>query len=669
MDILLYIFVLFNAIVLSSLVSHFVPSFSVPLLQIILGMFMAFGPINLLDTQFTLSPDLFFILMLAPLIFYEGSRLNIRVMWQVKSPVLLAAVVFVIISAFVMGHLLTLLIPSLPFAIAFMLIAALGPTDSVAVAAVAKRVPIPKKLMSILVGESVMNDPTGITLFQFGLLAAMTGTFSVIEATGVFIMLWLGGLGTGFVLSIVKFLLVRLLRNQGIEDVIIHMIVSLMTPFAAFAIAEIFGFSGILAVLGAGITHYIMQENYYASAPDFLTTERSVWDMFAAILEGAVFVVLGSQIPAIITSVIQEETLLSLGQISLASVGILVFFALARYLWCFMFIHPRYYAETEGKSPTRRRASLLFSLSGARGTVTLASIMSIPLLIDVGVPFPHRQELTLIATAVIMASMLITNFLLPLFVEVDKEEESASTIHDDIINQVIEKLERTITQQNKQATEIILNHYVQKRLSKETQPLPRREQKALENQLVERGYQWKLENTHRLVSQGVVDEETAKHYMNRMEKIHRFKQKSILQRWGLLLFHAKTIFHIPHPEKDALLRDHNMVYVFNKLNSLANQDNIRAIQNVRGFYDFMSHIYHTLLSDTESVAKEDMNTAILMAVANRALSYEREFIHDAFEAGAISRDKARNMRQAVQEMKDTISMIDDQPTKKMGWFY
>jgi len=164
------------------------------------------------------------------------------------------------VTVVAVGYLMNLLIPSIPLAAAFALIAALGPTDDVAVASVGKRVNVPPKIMSILQGESIINDASGIVSFQFALAAMLTGSFSLMQATGRFFVVALGGIAVGLILSWLKYLLVHWIRSLSMENVTLHLLLGLLTPFVIFLIAEALHVSGILAIFAAGIAHSFNRE-------------------------------------------------------------------------------------------------------------------------------------------------------------------------------------------------------------------------------------------------------------------------------------------------------------------------------------------------------------------------------------------------------------------------
>jgi CPA1 family monovalent cation:H+ antiporter len=186
-----FVLVLLAAILISNVLNRFLPVLSIPIIQIIFGAGIALLPFGF---HLELEPELFFVLFIAPLVFNSGKNLDKKTFWSVKYPIMNLAFILVFFMVIVVGYIVHFLIPAIPLAAAFALIASLGPIDDVAVASVARRVKMPHKLMNILEGESLLNDVSGIVSFQFALAAAITGTFSLVFAGQRFLILGFGGM-------------------------------------------------------------------------------------------------------------------------------------------------------------------------------------------------------------------------------------------------------------------------------------------------------------------------------------------------------------------------------------------------------------------------------------------------------------------------------------------
>ena len=289
-----YILVLLSAVFISNLISRLLPALSVPIIQIILGACISFLPLGI---AIELEPGLFFVLFIAPLIFNAGMLLDKKTFWVLRGPILNMAVVLVIISIIAIAGFLHLLAPDIPLVAAFALIAALGPTDDVAIITVSQKVPIPPKLMNLI------NDASGIVSFQLAMLAAVSGAFSPAYAAGRLLIAGIGGISAGLVLIYLKILLVRWLRRLGMEHVTLHILLELLAPFIIYMVAENIGVSGVLAVFAAGAAHSFRRDKLNPETASLNVASKSIWNVLSFTLEGVVYLILGIQLPRILRTI------------------------------------------------------------------------------------------------------------------------------------------------------------------------------------------------------------------------------------------------------------------------------------------------------------------------------------------------------------------------------
>jgi len=451
-----YILILLAVVCLSNIIHRLTPVVPAPIVQVALGAFISLVPLGF---ELTLDPSLFFVLFVAPLIYYVSLLADKKTMWAQRKPILNTGILLVFVTVFVVGYLINFLIPSIPLVAAFVLIAALGPTDDVAIASVSKRVNVPPKIMNILQGESIINDASGIVSFQFALAAMLTGSFSLIHASGRFLVVGLGGIAAGLVLTWLKHVFVKWIRSLGMENVTLHLLIGILTPFFFYLIAEELGVSGILAVFAAGIAHSYSRNKFNPEMVNYKVADESLWSMLSFTLEGLVFVILGTQLSKILISINQYYSITT-GEIILYILLITLLFLLLRFFWALIFVKKKAY-DDPNYTISRFRAAAIFSLSGARGTVTLASVMSIPLFLSDGVPFPERDLIILIAGGVIVVSLIITSFILPLCVDkkviVDKSAENEAYL--EILQDVMTELKKQVTPENEVATAIVTANY------------------------------------------------------------------------------------------------------------------------------------------------------------------------------------------------------------------
>lgn len=232
MEFFLVILVLLALIGLASFINHFIPYIPVPLIQIALGVTLSVLPLGI---KVPMNPELFFILFIAPLLFHDGRHASREELWKLRKPILLLALGLVFMTVFAIGSLIHWLIPSIPWPAAFALAAILSPTDVVAVSSISSRVKMPEQIMHVLEGEGLMNDASGLVAFKFAVAATVTGAFSITEASGSFFIISVGGFLGGALLALIVIQLRTFIRRLGMDDVTIHMLIQLLTPFVIFS--------------------------------------------------------------------------------------------------------------------------------------------------------------------------------------------------------------------------------------------------------------------------------------------------------------------------------------------------------------------------------------------------------------------------------------------------
>ncbi|WP_306397879.1 Na+/H+ antiporter [Telluria beijingensis] len=385
-----------------------------PLVQIALGAAIS----GTTSHGVRLEPHIFFLLFLPPLLFLDGWRIPKVGLFRDRSTILELALGLVLFTVIGAGFLIHWLIPSLPLAVSFALAAILAPTDPVAVSSIAARVPIPPRLMHILEGESLLNDASGLVCFRFAVAAALTGTFSLGEATLTFLWVALAGIAIGVGLTVAVSAAQRILAARIGEESGSPILVNLLLPFGAYLAAEHVAASGILAAVAAGITM-----SYVELSGRALATTRVrravVWDTVQFSLNGIMFVLLGEQLPAIVKAALRAPELPAahdvwwlLGNALAISVGLI----LLRFIWVWVSLRLTLLAARRQQQAVYRpnpRLILATSLAGVRGAITLAGVLTLPLAMPNGTPFPGRDLVIFLASAVIVASLVLASVGLP----------------------------------------------------------------------------------------------------------------------------------------------------------------------------------------------------------------------------------------------------------------
>ncbi len=411
------VLILLIAIAISNVLNHFIPMVPVPLIQIALGSIFAVLPLGL---NIRLEPELFFVLFVAPILFNDGKMIPKNELWKLRIPILLLALGLVFATVIIGGYLIYWLIPDIPLPAAFALAAILSPTDAVAVSALSKKAHINKSIMTLLEGEALINDASGLVAFKFAVAATVTGVFSIKSAMFSFLILAFGGLAIG---AIVAFVIIKFrifLRRLGMEDVTLHMLIQIVTPFLIYLIAEHFSVSGILAVVAGGIIHSIEKKQVESSTLELQIMSENTWRLMMFGLNGLVFVLLGLQIPEVVKTVYYNQeinTLKALGYVLVISVALIII----RYIWIYLCWKPAHISgKRSGKHTPEPKSFLLISISGVRGAVTLAAAFSVPYLLQNGSSFPQRDLIIFLAAGVILTSLVIASIFLPLLSRRDK---------------------------------------------------------------------------------------------------------------------------------------------------------------------------------------------------------------------------------------------------------
>ncbi len=420
------VLILLMLVSVSKLVGRMIP-LPLPLVQIAAGALLAWPTLGL---HVALDPELFLFLFLPPLLFSDGWRMPKRELWRLRGPILTLAVGLVLFTVVGAGYFIHWIIPTIPLPVAFALAAVLSPTDAVAVSAITQdRLPTP--LMHMLQGEALMNDASGLVTFKFALAAAITGVFSLAEASLTFVLVAIGGLAIGVALSWLVGRLRAWMIARGWDDPATHVVFMLLLPFAAYVLAERLGASGILSAVAAG-----MMQSWLDLLPRQTSTRllnRSVWSLLEFAFNGLIFLLLGLQLPDIIKAVTSHEASLwptlawrCLDVVAIFGVLVLLRFVWVQSIWRLIGQVRRWRGKSELVLLPDARSCWLLTLGGVRGAVTLAGVMSVPLLIAAGKGFPERDLLIFIAAGVILLSLVSACIALPLLLRgVEKSADDA----------------------------------------------------------------------------------------------------------------------------------------------------------------------------------------------------------------------------------------------------
>lgn len=462
---LLYI----GAVLVSSVLDQFLRGVSLPLVQMAVGVAIYFFVELPIDV--TINSELFLVMFIAPLLFDESRNISNRILWENRNTVLSLAIGLVVISVLVVGFVLHWLVPSISLAAAFALGAALGPTDAVAVASLGKTIKLGTRQKASLLGEALLNDASGIVSFQFAIAAAVTGSFSLADAGWTFVIEFAGGMILGLLLGAIAFFIMQRMRRAGVESATVHVCFELFLPFFVYLVATRFHVSGILAVVAAGLLISYIPQRMSVRSRSFSTfstrlniASESVWHLFSFVLNGVIFVNLGIVLSSTLAPALKENS----ADLSWIFGLVLILTAVIvgiRFLWILcadlLSDNPETGKRMKLGGPAIRNA-LVTTLCGPKGAVSLSIASTIPFTVASGAVFPQRDLLLFLACGVIVVTLLLANFVVPLIApksETDDDDELNPEYEIEMIQNVISGLKRRQTVENKQATGRVMRMY------------------------------------------------------------------------------------------------------------------------------------------------------------------------------------------------------------------
>ena len=490
-----FVLIVLTCVAASSVIDKFV-DVSIPVIQVVIGLLVALVLPSVQEVH--LESELFMLVFIAPLLFNETRETNIRALLLNLNSILSLAIALVIVSVLSVGYALHLMVSSIPLAAAFALASALGPTDAATVTALKSNIHLTHRQQTLLSGESLINDASGVVAFQFSVAAAVTGAFSLVDATGSFAVLFVGGIAmgvvTGFAFSAVNAMLGRL----GYEDTVANVLYEVLTPFLVYLLAETFHVSGVLAVVAAGLVIALprRQNNKALFARQKLVSD-STWKVISFLINGTLFVFLGMQLPLAVLPGTNGG--LNILQILGIVVVITLFMHGVRFAWLYALETHKLHkgghlctgkdavdgendlagSSSDGEKPDQPLAELgseqtseqiaeqideqlkptcaikpisitsaeviknvlVTTIAGAKGAVTLSIILTLPLTTQSGAAFPQRDLLITIAAGVILATLFLADNLLPVL---SKSPEADSDLPERLYKGEIAVLEATL---------------------------------------------------------------------------------------------------------------------------------------------------------------------------------------------------------------------------------
>lgn len=406
------IILLLVCLLISNVISHNIPFIPTALTQIAFGIIIA-----LVFRNFSLEieTDWFLLLFIAPLLYNDGRHFPRKELWKMRKPILGNAIVLVLLTTIGGGYFIHWMIPTITLAAAFALAAILSPTDPVAVNGIAKRIQIPEKVLNLVRGESLINDASGLVAFNYAVAAVVTGYFSLREAIFDFTYMFVVGAILGLVLGLLVTWIRFTLRKRGINDVTFHSLLQLLTPFIIYIITdELLGASGVIAVVVAGVVHTLVREKTETLAAEEQVLTENLWSIVLFVLNGIVFLLLGLNIPSSMRETLKNPHMndwLMIGYV--IAIGMIILGI--RFAWSYISSYYGYRrAKKEAIEVPNLKTALYTSLTGVRGAVTMAGVLSIPFFVESGAAFPERSLILFLAAGVILFTLIVATVFLPI---------------------------------------------------------------------------------------------------------------------------------------------------------------------------------------------------------------------------------------------------------------
>nr|WFN98979.1 sodium:proton antiporter [Staphylococcus aureus] len=373
------------AVIISSVINNRFPQIPTAFIQIALGIVIFIIPIQV-DFQF--NSEVFMFAVIAPLLFVEGTHVSRTKLLEYRKPILLMSMALVFATVVGVGYFIHWIWPALPMPAAFAIAAILCPTDAVAVSAITRGKLLPKGSMTILEGESLLNDAAGIISFKIAVTALVTGAFSLFQAVEQFIISTILGVLIG---AIIGFIIVRI---------------------------------RIDLTANKGLKHGLERDRLIKAQTELQMNYHQIWNTFSYALNGFVFVVLGFMIPTVVIDIFQTEPD-NFSFLIVITILIAIAIYACRFVWVYFWYKDFYYPkniqsyldeehDSHETPPSRVRYAFIMTMCGIHGTISLSMALTLPFIITQGQAFEYRNDLLFIASFMVLISLILAQIVLPL---------------------------------------------------------------------------------------------------------------------------------------------------------------------------------------------------------------------------------------------------------------
>ncbi|WP_027626428.1 Na+/H+ antiporter [Clostridium lundense] len=671
MNLLMTILSLMVCLLISNIISHYIPSIPTALTQIALGIILT---LIFKHNYFEIEEEWFFLLFVAPILYNDGKYFPRDELWKMRWSILGNSLILVLLTTIGGGYFIHWMIPEIPLAAAFALAAILSPTDPVAVNGIAKRIHIPEKILNLVRGESLINDASGIVAFNYAIAAVVTNYFSLKKAILNFSYVFLAGAILGLVLALLVVLVRFILRKEGINDVIFHSLFQILTPFGIFIITEeLLHASGVIAVVVAGIVHSLIKEKTETRIAEEQVLTENLWSIILFVLNGIVFLLLGLNIPLSMTETIASPNIGNWKAVGYVIAIGLVILAI-RFVWSYLFAYYEYRLnKVEIIEEPNMKMALLTSLTGVRGAVTMAGVLSIPFFLDNGEVFPERSLILFLTAGVILFTLVVATVALPILSKQELVEEESlddnnlSKAKKKLLLASIKTIESEINEKNEAVAYELINEY--KKISENhllqqdsmIQKTDLYQQEIAEIRLIgleaERGY------VYELMDKGEVNEAVFK----ALDKSFDYREEVFLYNTHQdtmylirkLIRWWKRFYGNHHKPKDTKINNLGLV---KDIQLKAFQKAIKSLEEyvkshdrseaakvvILDYKNMINRLKGTMIKYNEESVEQKEELRI------KAMDMERSEIRKMYELGEITREQSNELRRYINYIESVI---------------
>jgi CPA1 family monovalent cation:H+ antiporter len=378
-----------------------------PILLVIVGIVIGLIP-GLPHIE--LDPEIVFLLFLPPLLYSAAWSTSWRDFKNARRPISLLALGCVLFTTVLVAIVAHEFIPGFSWPVAFVLGAIISPPDAVAATSVTKGLGVPRRVITILEGESLVNDSSGLIAYRYAVAAVVTGNFVLWEAGLQFFIVAGAGILIGWMVGYSFFWIHKITPHNPVVDTSL----TLLTPFIAYLLAEELGVSGVLSVVTAGL--FLSWRSSQLFSHQSRLQANAVWDAAIFLLNGVIFILIGLQLPSILEGITHGSFLELVGYGLLISVAVII----SRILWVYpgTFV-PRWISPAIRKAepdPDLRLVAIV-AWTGMRGVVSLAAALALPLTTEQGLAFPNRDLIIFLTFCVIIATLVFQGVSLPFVIK------------------------------------------------------------------------------------------------------------------------------------------------------------------------------------------------------------------------------------------------------------